>query len=136
MSSATQIATGRRLAEALMVDTCTIRALIRSDVLDDTTGEYLMIPNPDLPDPVYAGKCRFTIAATEVRDVDSQGQDLAVADARLDVPVLPGTALIAKDHVATIHLTAVDTATVIAIVQASHAQTFATARRLPVQITT
>jgi hypothetical protein len=120
-----------------MVDTCVIRALINSDTLDEATGEYLRVPNPDFPDPVYTGACKFTVEAIQVRDVDSQGQDLAVADGILRIPVTaPGSALVSKDHTATILLAANDTATITAIIQAGHAQTLATARRFPVEITT
>jgi hypothetical protein len=119
-----------------MVDTCVIRALINSDTLDENTGEYLRVPKPGFPDPIYSGSCKFTIEAVQVRDVDSQGQDLAVADGILRVPVTAATALVAKDHTAVITVGANDSMTITAIIQAGHAQTFATARRFPVQITT
>lgn len=119
-----------------MVDTCTIRALIRSDVLNEETGEYPFIPDPTLPDPVYTGPCKFTVEQIQVRDVDTQGQDLAVAGGLLRVPVTAATARIAKDQTAVIVLGANDSATITAVIQSGHAQSFATARRFPVEITT
>lgn len=126
------LAAGRRAATAQMVDTCVIGIQVRSDQLDETTGEY-----PVTIQPVYAGPCRFTLGGLQVRDVDSQGQDLAIADATLAIPTdQPGSGQVGKDHVATITLAANDDATITAVVQAGHAQTWATARRFPVLITT
>lgn len=114
-----------------MVDSCVIGRLVHSDQLD-ANGDY-----PTSIDPVYTGACQFTVQAVQVRDVDTQGQDLAVADGTLSVPIdAPGSALVEKDHVATITLAAYDTATITAIIQAGHAQTLTTARRFPVEITT
>lgn len=132
MLTASQVARSRQRIEQQMVDSCVVGRPVRSDQLDEDTGEY-----PVTIEPVYSGPCKFTAAALQVRDVDSQGQDLAVADGVLAIPVAAvGSSLVAKDHVATITLSAFDSAVITAVVQAGHAQTFATARRFPVEITT
>lgn len=132
MVAATQLLRARARLEEQMVDSCIIGRLVRSDTLDEDTGEY-----PETIDPVYMGPCKFTVQAVQVRDVDSQGQDIAIAGGILRIPVAaPGSAIVAKDHVATITLASNDTAVITAVIQAGHAQTFATARRFPVEITT
>lgn len=132
MVAASQVLRARARLSEQMVDTCVINSLTPSEEIDEDTGDY-----PIVATLIYSGPCKFTVEAVQVRDVDSQGQDLAVADGILRVPVdAPGSALVAKDHVATITLSANDSAVITAVIQAGHAQTFATARRFPVEITT
>jgi hypothetical protein len=52
MSAASALAAGRRAAELLMVDTCTITRA-GAQTTDDLTGDVT-----STPDTVYAGKCR------------------------------------------------------------------------------
>jgi hypothetical protein len=131
VSVASILAAGRRASESLMVDTCIIGRLVESDELDDH-GDYITSI-----DPVYTGPCQFTVQAVQVRDVDSQGQDLAINGGTLSIPVGdPAGPLVHKDHVAEITLASYDTAVVKAVIQSGHAQTLTTARRFPVEITT
>lgn len=132
MSASSALQAGRRAAESLMIDTCVINKMTKSKTIDDTTGEYPMVPTV-----IYSGRCKFTVQAVQVRDVDTQGQALDIAGGILAIPVTAaGSAAVAEDHVATITLAANDTVTITAIVQSGHAQSFATARRFPVEITT
>lgn len=131
MLGSSQVTRARARVEEQMVDSCVIGRVVRSDELDEN-GDY-----PETLDPVYVGRCKFTIQAVQVRDVDSQGQDFSVADGILSIPVgALGSAEVEKDHRAQITLTSNDSAIIDAVVQSGHAQTFATARRFPVQILT
>lgn len=132
MLTSSQVARARVAVEAQMQDTCVISKLVRSPTINEATGKREMVPTV-----VYTGRCKFKVAQVQVRDVDTQGQDLAVADGILSIPVdAPGSGAVTKDHVATITLAANDTATITAVIQAAHAQSFATARRFPIEVTT
>jgi hypothetical protein len=69
MSVQTAIARGRRLAEALMVDACTIRRRT-GEATDPNSG----VITPTYGDPLYSGKCRV-----QQRTNAGQGQDVGEA---------------------------------------------------------
>jgi hypothetical protein len=123
----------RAAAESKMVDTCTIVAIT-------TTGD----PDPATSLPaeqrttIYAGKCEYRAADTQARSVDSAGRQLVQQGATLKLPVdAPGSAAVRVGHVATISLATNDPTAdpVVVTVSGTHQQTYATARRLPVEVT-
>lgn len=123
----------RAAAESKMVDSCTI-------VEVTTSGD----PDPDTSLPaetrttIYAGKCEYRAADTQARSVDSGGRQLVQQGATLKIPVdAPGSAAVRVGHVATIFLATNDLTAdpVVVTVSGTHQQTYATARRLPVEVT-
>lgn len=123
----------RAAAESKMVDSCTI-----VDVT--TTGD----PDPATSLPaetrttIYAGKCEYRAADTQARSVDSGGRQLVQQGAVLKIPVEAlGSAAVRVGHEATIRLSTndPDAAPVVVKVTGTHHQTYATARRLPVEVT-
>lgn len=81
MTAATAIAAGRRSAEALMVDTCTISAPGTSSFL---AGEYTTIPGAQ----GYAGKCKVQQRAGRMPPTPSQeGTELVLVPLEVHIPV-------------------------------------------------
>lgn len=120
----------RAAAESMMVDSCVIGIRVRSDELDEETGQYTFT----IPAPVYEGPCRYKAGGTAANTVDVQGQSLVEQADILSLPVR-GSEAVTKDMVAVVSLTFDDAVLTVRVV-ADHRQTFATARRLPVELVT
>lgn len=119
----------RAHAESLMTDSCVITGPGGAPTWDDATGTY----TPAAAPTVYSGKCRLrmprtTGAATEVGDAG-----WAVDDGVWSLPIT-GSEAVARGHVAVVSLGSDPLASVTVTVQATHAQTDSTARRLPVKV--
>lgn len=72
---------GRRVAEALMVDTCTITRP-GTPVTDPDTGE-VTVPS----DSVYAGRCKVQTNEAQEANPEAGGATYTVQRYRVDVPV-------------------------------------------------
>lgn len=117
----------RRHAESLMVDHCVIGAA-GEPVWNEETGQY----DPGVSAPVYEGPCRYRAGNTAVHEVDAQGQALIEQSDVLSVPV-DGSELVVKDMVALVTLTHDQSEPFTVRITGGHKQTFATARRFPVE---
>ena len=84
MSATTAVARGRRMAESLMADTCTIRRIDPSN--PTTTVGGIVTPNY-LPTPVYVGRCKIQTLGTQDRQPEAGGHTFTEQDYRLDVPI-------------------------------------------------
>lgn len=123
----------RAAAESKMIDTCTIVEVTTSGDPDPATS----LP-AEARTTVYAGRCEYRAADTQARSVDSAGRQLVQQGAVLKIPVdAPGSAAVRVGHIATITLATNDptSAPVVVTVSGTHQQTYATARRLPVEVT-
>lgn len=119
----------RAQAESMMRDTCVITGDGGEPVWNDETGTY------DTPASVtiYTGKCRLRMPRAAGTRVDSGAATWAVDDGVLSLPV-DGSQAVTAGHVAVVTLGSDPLTTVRATVQATHAQTDSTARRLPVKV--
>ena len=120
---------GRGVAESLMTDT--VRIFRRADagtVDDDGNPEYVEAD-------VWEGPCRLVLRSSVVRDVDAQSQLLAVQSPRLDVPVVgTGSVKNADRFVILSSLTDSELVGLEGFVSGMFPQSYATARRLPVEV--
>jgi len=128
MSAESTMRAGRALAERLMTDTATVTGEPTKGALG-TDGLYTST-SPDL----YTGACKVKATDTLVQDVNSQGRDLAVQRLTVDFPVSDDT-IFAADARVIITASATDTALIGRSfrITGPHSQTFATARRYPVE---
>lgn len=132
MSATTATQRGRELAEALMVDTCTINAKGTREWVNDA---YVNTPGAEL----YSGQCQVQVLDSVTVQTENVGEQLAVTE-RVMVKIPITAPSVAIDSVVTI--TAVDAASDSALVDrtyrvtGSHAKTYATARRLPCELVT
>jgi hypothetical protein len=118
----------RAQAESMMIDSCVIGVLERSTHIDEETGKYTYT----LADPVYSGPCRYRAGGTAAGEIDAQGQSLVEQSDVLSLPVI-GSEMVQKDMVATVALTLDAAAPFSVRIVDNQQQTFATARRLPVE---
>lgn len=121
---------GREKAEALMTATCRITRKGPTQVLNESTGQYEF----ELIE-VYSGKCKLKQADTQVAGAEAAGQLLIKQDSILSLPV-EGTAGVREDDIAELLTNPLDTELVGARyrVKGGHGQSYATARRLPVEV--
>ena len=123
----------RAEAESLMVDTVTFAAP-GTETYDDTTGEYVTTPGAT----IYTGPCRVQVRSGSPSDA-AVGDTEVVID-RLEIHVPVSAVDIPPSSVGTI--TAVGEASDPSLigkqyrVLGTHAATFKTARRLPVELVT
>jgi hypothetical protein len=123
----------RAAALSKMVDACTIVRIIESGDPDPATGLQTTTQTT-----IYAGVCEYKAADTQARSVASGGRQLVQQGAVLKIPVdAPGSADVRVGDEATITLNAndPDTPALGVVISGTHAQTYATARRLPVEVT-
>ncbi|PYY32358.1 DUF6093 family protein [Curtobacterium sp. MCBD17_030] len=123
----------RAAAESKMVDTCIIESIVTGGDPDPATGLPTVVRTV-----VYSGPCEFKAADTQARSVASGGRQLVQQGAALKIPIdAPGSVLVRAGHEATITLRAHDpnAAPIVAAVSGGHNQTYATARRIPVEVT-
>jgi hypothetical protein len=120
----------RAAAESRMVDTCRVRSSDAGDQWNEATKVYERVD----PTYSYAGPCLIKFGATMPRQVDAVGQVLIEQQIEAHFP-LGASVLIAPGHVVEVLTAASDPALVgreFRVVGQFH-QTFATARRLPVE---
>lgn len=125
----------RAQAESMMQDRCVVERVTAGTVLDEVTGEYTPVTVRVYPVGVAAdGPCQFKAANTAVRDVEAAGQLLVEQSATLKLPVA-GSEVVREGDVVTITASRFDPQLVGVRVRVagSHHQTFATARRFPVE---
>lgn len=123
----------RAAAESKMVDSCMIVEVTTSGDPDPATS----LP-AEKRTTIYAGRCEYRAADTQARSVDSGGRQLVQQGATLKIPVdAPGSAAVRVGHIATVILATNDPTAdpVVVTVTGTHQQTYATARRLPVEVT-
>ena len=120
----------RAAAESLMWDSCVIKGAGAEPVWNDETGEY---DAPADGPTVYAGPCRLRMPRAAGSRVESGEASWAVDDGVLSLPIV-GSESVAAGHVAVVSLRDDPLGTVAVTVQATHAQTSSTARRLPVKV--
>lgn len=123
---------GRKQAEALMTSTCTIRS--KTSVLNTATGALV-----DTFTDVYSGVCRLRVRTEQVNITESAGQQVSVQRMELSIPVDgSGASAVGDGLVATIDTNPLDASMVGVKFQivGTHFQTYATARRFPVEVTT
>lgn len=122
---------GRMHAERLMTSECVIGDEVPGTVLNEETGEY----DVEIVDPSYEGPCKIRFVSTVVSEVDAQSQLLVEQDAILSLPV-DGSEQVRVQQVCRITANSLDAGMVGKRfrVTGDHTQTFATARRFPVQL--
>jgi Family of unknown function (DUF6093) len=125
-----EVARGRRRAEALMLDSCTItRPGEGKGTWNEATGTY----DPPAPVTVYSGRCKVQTRDVQVATTDVAGREAFIVEWRLDLPVV-GSESVREGDTATITASALDAALVglVLTIQGPHVGTAKTARRLPV----
>jgi predicted GTPase len=123
----------RRLAEDMMIDTCTITRPDPAAPRPEMDPKTLKYPEVDRV-VVYQGKCKLQLAGTSDASAVSAGDVTVVTQqSRLDLPI-DTSADVAVDDVAVIDTAPADSALVgrTFTVRKLHQKTFASARRLPV----
>lgn len=130
MNLATGVALmGRKQAEALMDSTCVISRVTGSDI-DSDTG--LETPTTDT---IYTGSCRLRFPFVRPEQVIAEGQSIARDRGVLSLPMIGSNAVRANDLAAITISPVLDPGTVvIARVESPFTQTYATARRFPVEV--
>lgn len=132
MSATSATIQGRRAAEALMRDACTVHG-DPVQVWNPTTLQY-----DEVPTVVYTGKCRVRLAGTQASQGEQAGQLFVEQGATLSLPFSEATSAdVRKDHVVTITASETDPGLVGAkyTIEARLRQTHATARRFPIKET-
>lgn len=126
-----QIRYGRKIAEAEMLDTCTItRAGTGQGTWNDATGQY----DPPAGSTVYSGRCKVQTRDVQVNNPDVAGREAFVVDWTVHLPVV-GSEAVQQGDTVTITAAALDSALVgrTFTVDGPHLGTAKTARRLPVK---
>lgn len=100
MSASNAVLAGRREAEALMLDACTVTRP-GDPITDPDTGEV----TPSLS-PVYMGPCKVQRTATQASNPSAGGHQFTIQDSRVDFPVSAGQ--LAVDDVVTMTLSVLD----------------------------
>jgi hypothetical protein len=129
MTAESAMLAGRRAAEAKMTDTADVYGLpVRS--WDEATLKYVT----GSPVVVYSGPCEIKLADVQVLEVEQQGQELGVQRAIVKFPVDADT-VFAEGFTIKITASPTDEANVGRTfrVTSPHAQSYATARRYPVE---
>lgn len=83
MTAAGATLAGRRAAESLMTDTCTITRGGGGKVFDPAAGEYVTAPG----EQVYSGRCRVRPRDNADQVVEAGGQNISLFPYVLSVPV-------------------------------------------------
>lgn len=131
MSAGTIIVAGRRAAEALMASTCRITRF--TPVTLDTVTLRFDDPDPS-DDLIYTGPCRLKADSSRVFTQDAEGQLLTEEQLTLYLP-LDGTETVQTDDRVTITDGGPDPALTGRVfrIRGIVSQTYATARRLPIE---
>jgi hypothetical protein len=120
---------GRSLAEGLMTDTVRIFRRVDLGTTDDDG-------QPEFTDTdLFTGPARLVLRSNVVNQVDAQSQLLSVQGPRLDVPIV-GTGGVRNGDRFEITASLTDSSLVglSGVVAGMFPQTYATARRLPVEV--
>ena len=123
MSAEAAVLAGRREAEALMVDACTVTRP-GGPVTDPDTGNV----TPSMT-PVYAGPCKVQQTISQASNPEAGGHAFTVQDSRVDFPVSAGPLLV--DDVVTVTSSVLDpqlVGRVFRVIELFH-KSFATAQR-------
>lgn len=127
------LAMAREAAEALMLSSCTItRAGDGERAWNEDTGTYTDPP----PATVYSGRCKVQDSGRAVSEAEGGELQVAVSSLELHLPVeAEGSGAVRRGDIAKIDSNPDDPALVGRqfVVQAAHAATAKTARRLPVE---
>lgn len=121
MSAGTAAVMGRRLAESMMVDTCTVKR--GPSTTSDASGADVTV----YAETVYSGKCKVQDRDLSPRDAESGSSTADVLNVSIHVPVSAGpfeagdVVFMGDDTVPSWR------------VLAGHEKTWQTARRLPVE---
>ena len=128
MRAAGAVTRGRRAAESMMVDTCTItRASAGAPVVDNNNGTV----TPAAPATIYAGPCRVQLPDAVEKAAEAGGDALSVQAAIISLPVAGSEAVAVGDVVTVTSATFdADLAEVDYVVRGLHRKSHATARRL------
>jgi hypothetical protein len=127
-TAAAAVATGRRAAESLMVDTCVIRRTT-SESTDRLTGHTLAITSV-----VYNGRCRIQQRVVPNQETELADAEVVVVARDLQLPVATSVGVRAGDEVemtACVHDE--DLVGRRFRIRGEHTKTHATARRLAVE---
>lgn len=129
MSAESTTLAGRAAAERLMTDTAAVTAQPVKGALNEH-GEY----DDGQPTPLYEGACKVKVTDTLNQDVNVQGRLLIVQRLNVDFPINDATIFAPGTHV-TMTASRTDTALVGRKFRTTgpHSQTYATARRYPVE---
>lgn len=127
MSASDAVLAGRREAEALMQDACTVQRPGPA-VTDPVTGNVA----PSLT-PVYTGRCKVQQTIAQSSSPTAGGHAFTIQDSRVDFPVSAGP--LAVDDVVTVTASVLDpqlVGTVFRVVELFH-KSMATAQRTRVE---
>lgn len=126
------LAFGRRFAATQAASTCRIERITPGSVLDDETGLYV-----DAKTLVYEGPCELVFSDVAARETTPQSQSVAEQNPVLKLPV-EGTASVTVDDVGTLTAHPYDPGMVGLTFRVTglHTRTFATTRRLPIEVLT
>lgn len=128
MSAADAVLAGRREAESLMIDSCTVTRP-GEPVTDPETGEVM--PGST---PVYTGACKVQQTIAQSSNPTAGGHSFTVQDSRVDFPVSAGP--LAVDDVVTLTESVLDpqlVGSVFRVVELFH-KSMATAQRTRVEL--
>ena len=100
MSAEAAVLAGRREAEALMVDACTVTRP-GEPVTDPDTGDV----TPSMT-PVYTGPCKVQQTISQASNPEAGGHAFTVQDSRVDFPVTAGPLMV--DDVVTVTASVLD----------------------------
>ncbi|HEX2551113.1 MAG TPA: DUF6093 family protein [Nocardioidaceae bacterium] len=127
MSATSALLRGRVAAEALMLDTCTIRR-VASSTSDPDTG----VKTPTYT-TVYSGKCKVQQRSTAANPTDVGEAELLASQLELHIPV--SATGVRADDVATIDTSVLDPdlAGQVFTIRGEAHKSYATARRLTVE---
>lgn len=122
---------GRKQAENLMESTCIITRSVPGTVNHSTGAKG------DTSTQIYSGKCRLRFAFVRPEQKVAEGQQIAQDKAILSLPVTAdGSADVRANDTAVITMSPIlDPGVIVTVlIEAPFAQTHATARRFPVQV--
>lgn len=127
MSAEAAVLAGRREAEALMIDACTVTRP-GDPITDPETGD--VTPSST---PVYTGPCKVQQTISQASNPSAGGHQFTVQDSRVDFPVSAGP--LAVDDVVTVTASVLDpqlVGSVFRVVELFH-KSMATAQRTRVE---
>ena len=128
MRAAGAVARGRRAAESLMVDACTVtRASSGAPVVDNNNGTV----TPAAPRTIYSGPCRVQVPDAVERIEEAGGDSLSVQAAIISLPIASSESVAVGDVVTVTGATFdAELSGVTYVVRGLHRKSHATARRL------
>jgi len=130
MSAESAMRLGRLAAERLQIDTAVVKGL-PVKTWDEETSSYSQVAPT-----VYDGPCKVKLADVQVHEIDAAGQQLVEQTSTASFPVAEDT-VFPKNFTVTVTTSRTDPAMVGRTfrITGPHAQTYATARRYPIEET-